>query len=211
MNLLLIEDHTLIRECMNPVLSRLNDSVSITEAADAMGAIKQVRSDTLFDLIVMDFVLPDGGGIELIKLILMYQPKAKIVVISMLEDPMVIEESLMAGAKGFIPKTTSVEIMLQAIQLVLSGDTYVPSVMVNQGWLQKDSLRAQDRVTLTKRQREILALLSKGKTNKEIGFELKVSANTVRTHMTAIYRVLKVTNRTEAGHVAIKLGLIRLT
>lgn len=211
MNLLLIDDHTLVRECMNPVLSRLDDTVVITEAADAMDALRYSRSNFFFDLVIMDFVLPDGGGINLINEILLHQPKAKVIVISMLEDPMVIEEALMAGAHGFIPKTTSIDVMLQAIQLVLSGDIYVPSALVNNSRIKNSYTMAESRLTLTKRQQEILEFLSKGKTNKEIGITLNISENTVRTHMTAIYHVLKVANRTEAGHVATKLGLISLS
>ena len=116
---------------------------------------------------------------------------------------MLIKKALEMGVMGYIPKTLSSEIIVQALQLILKGGRYVPDNIL-QG---TDKPQHQD-IKLTARQKEILDLISQGKANKEIATILGIADNTVRVHISAIFQILKVNNRTEAAFAALQEGLI---
>jgi len=129
-----------------------------------------------------------------------------------------VREALRRGAQGFILKSSTGSVMLSALRLVFSGGIYLPPSLL----YRPDSPASvtppsdgggpesvDDGLGLTHRQREVLALIVKGNTNKEIARALTLSETTVRTHATAIFKALNVTNRTQAGHVAAKRGFRR--
>lgn len=208
LKLLIVDDHALVREGMRHVIQRSTPDVQILEADCSQSAQFIASTNQDIDLVLMDYLLPDGGGLELLRLLHSRLKQASIVIISMLEDTETVEKAISSGAKGFITKNMPCETLQQALQMVLSGQTYYPPIIASRNHDSSPSdQNAQLLACLTKRQHQILQQLSSGKTNKDIAKTLFISENTVRTHMTVIYRALNVTNRTEAAHIAHKMGL----
>ncbi len=203
MKILLVDDHILFRDGLKLVLKQLGDDVDISECGTCTEAYKIIRENEGFDLILLDVDLPVISGMEGLKDFRELDPGAPIVFLSGSEDRNLIKKALEQGVMGYIPKTLSSEIMIQALQLILKGGRYVPDNILNAANGQK-----QTKIALTARQNEILQLISQGKANKEIARTLGIADNTVRVHISAIFQILNVTNRTEAAFAALQEGLV---
>lgn len=203
MKILLVDDHILFRDGLKLVLKQLGDDVDISECGTCTEAYKIIRESEGFDLILLDVDLPVISGMEGLKDFRELDPGAPIVFLSGSEDHNLIKKALEQGVMGYIPKTLSSEIMIQALQLILKGGRYVPDNILNDSNGQK-----QTKIILTARQNEILLLISQGKANKEIARTLGIADNTVRVHISAIFQILNVTNRTEAAFAALQEGLL---
>lgn len=214
MKILLVDDHALVREGLTHILNRLDDVTVILEAADCNGALKLAKQHPDIDVALLDITLPGMNGIEGIDRLRERLPSTPIVMLSVSEDPEIVQKALRRGAQGFIPKSSTGNVMLSALRLVLSGGVYLPPSLLHRPGLpgsrppptSKAPESIDDGLDLTHRQREVLALVIKGRTNKEIARELNMSEATVRTHATAIFKTLNVTNRTQAGHIAAQRG-----
>jgi DNA-binding NarL/FixJ family response regulator len=214
MKILIADDHRLIVEAVAEKLAELAPDVTFVQAMSVHELLDSISDD--LDLAVIDLGMPGARGLGHIEQVHRLRPELRIVVLSGHEDPAVMRGALDAGASGFIPKAYSPDVMLSAVRLVLSGGIYVPPMMMSQpnldaGVSPQDSLPhlgvdhgaatrslAQLRNMLTERQLEVLNLLSEGQPNKQIGRNLGISEGTVKIHLAAIFRALKVRNRTEA-------------
>jgi DNA-binding NarL/FixJ family response regulator len=161
-------------------------------------------------LILLDINLPDRDGFSALSELRDRYPTIAIIILSASDDQDTVKRAFGLGALGFIPKTMEPEVMLNAIQLVLSGNLYIPSEILDRKEptsprpSNKLSARGfQDDFGLTDRQVEVLGLLMKGKSNKVIARTLNMAVPTVKNHITAVLKALKVTSRTEA---VIKVG-----
>ncbi len=218
MKILIIDDHAILREGLKSLLTDWDGKVEIFEANNAGEATKLVKEINNLDLILLDLALPDVKGYELLESLETLASGIPIAVLSVTDRPSVIENVLRLGAKGYIPKSASPEVMKSAINLIMSGGIYVPPSLLDltgevagprKTDLSTMTIQADGSVhSLTDRQLEIIELLLHGKTNKEIGLILSMSPATVRSHLTVIFRQLNVKNRTEAVHVARRAGLI---
>ncbi len=152
---------------------------------------------------LIDWRMPGVDGVAWFRGLIATNPATRIVVMSGAEDAMMVRELLAAGAAGFIPKTDSAAVILQAMRLVLAGGTYAP-VRLLSGGVDAFAGGAARRAnsggvdSLTGRQLDVLRLLAKGLPNKLIARELDLSEGTIKVHILAIFRTLNVSNRTEA-------------
>ncbi|MEI6559488.1 MAG: response regulator transcription factor [Rhodospirillaceae bacterium] len=201
MNILLADDHVLFRSGMRYILAEFGADVSIHEVGSGEELLQAVRSRS-FDLVLMDMLMPGMNQGDVISMIRELHPALPIVIVSMLDSPGVIRGAVASGASGFIPKTSTSEIMTEAIRLVLAGGVYLPpSVLAAEAppppgeGVPGGGLPADTR--LTRQQRAVLTELSVGKSNKEIAQSLAISEATVKVHLAAIMRTLKVHNRTQ--------------
>jgi DNA-binding NarL/FixJ family response regulator len=207
---LVVDDHALTREGMRLSLRKLQDSVSVLEAASAEEAQAVIRGNPDLDLVLLDLGLPGASGMSMLEELRRDLNPVPVVVISGSDDRPVIRRALELGAVGYIPKTATLDILLQAVRLVLAGGTYIPKQALAQPpegpqrAAGEDANRGQ---ALTERQRQILALMAQGKPNKTIAFELHIAEATVKSHVTEILRILRVKNRTHAVIVAGSLGI----
>lgn len=208
--LLLIDDHPLFRDGMQSLLRRLHPEVQILEAGTCAAGVCTVIENPDIDLVLLDLELPDGNGMEALAKVRESHAEIPVVVLSGLTDQQSIRQALERGAMGYVPKTSTTEIMLKALQLVFSGGTYVPPeairgspIVERAGQDQKDTKidsgpTKSTALGLTPRQTDILRLLIQGNSNKHICRKLELSEATVKSHMTAVLRALNVTNRVEA-------------
>ena len=215
MKILVVDDHPLIREGLHGVLRKLKRDAVVLDAANFGQAIEVIASHSDIDLILLDLLLPDRDGFSALAELRESYPAMSIVVLSAIQDRSHVIKALDAGAVGYIPKSARSEVMLSALQLVLAGGVYIPPEILAS---EKPpnltaSPAARDRtvvssadVGLTDRQLDVLALMMQGKNNKTICRMLNLAEPTVKNHVTAILKALKVTNRTEAVIAVSQLG-----
>jgi DNA-binding NarL/FixJ family response regulator len=208
MDVLLIDDHPLFRKALGMVLAQLADEIRLRETTTVTEALDTLDGDKIVDLVLYDWFLPDGGGVRGLISICQLLPTVPVVVISANEDPGTINTALTMGARGYIPKSASTEVIGSALQLVLQGEIYVPSATLRHG---RNSLPLPMPTwgdLLTARQEQVLSLLAEGHANKRIAQMLGIAEATVRVHVSGILRELQVDNRTEAVVRARRLGLL---
>lgn len=206
MKVLLADDHPLFREGVKPVLQKLDARLEIIEAIDYPSAFAAMHQAGEVDLALIDLYMPGMSGVEGVIRFRAAFPGIPLVVLSAAEQAEDIHRLLAAGALGYITKSSPSEVILGALRLVLAGGVYIPPSLLNHpnGGVEHDPSRP---APLTLRQVEVLRELAKGQSNKQIAKALEVTEGTVKIHLAAIFRILKVNNRTEAVLVAQKMGL----
>jgi DNA-binding NarL/FixJ family response regulator len=203
MKVLLVDDHALIRDALRGVLKELVEDATILEASDCRKASTLIDSNPDLQLILLDLNLPDRDGFSLIGDLRREHADMSLVVLSASQDRDTVMRALDLGVLGFIPKSAPREVMVNALRLVLSGGIYIPpealaSVKAKMSPPPSILPPSPADLGLTVRQLEVLALMMQGKSNKAISRILDVAEPTVKHHVTAILKALKVMNRTEA-------------
>lgn len=216
MNILVADDHQLFLDGMRHILVKLGDDVKITEVVRAEQAIAKLESGEVFDLVLIDLNMPGMDGMSIVQRGRERKVWLPLVVISAEEDARVIKAALDAGALGFIPKTHSSHRMLGALRSILDGDIYIPDEVRRQ----IDNLKTRRPAVeaggnewlrasgITKRQYDVLLLLAKGYTNKQIAASLYLTEHTVKAHVSALFEALNASNRTECVQRAERRGLL---
>ena len=204
MKILLVDDHPLFREGVAQTLRALDEAALIYQASRCEEALERLGREPDMDLVLLDLLLPGMDGMDGLLRFRQAFPTLPVVILSASEDRRSVQAALERGAQGYIPKSTPPRIMMQAIRLVLEGGVYTPPGPSGTGGGGSEAAPGR----LTPRQREVLALLIEGKSNKEIARLLALSDNTVRVHAAAIFKTLDVRNRTEAAFAARRLGLL---
>ena len=210
--ILLADDHSMVRAGLRLLLSRLFGEVVIVEACDYVQAMELCAAHPDCSLILLDRQMPGmRDGAEL-RAICERAAGVPVVILSASEDPAHVREAIDGGARGYLPKTTGEAILFSALQLILSGGTYLPMSLLDAGRARGAARVApaapSEQPALTPRQIDILVSVARGDTNKDIARRFGISTATVQTHINAIFRALGVSNRTRAVHVAGQLGLI---
>ena len=208
MKVLLADDHALFREGVRLVLENLvPGDLDVVEADDFLQALAAVRQDPAIEIALVDLTMPGMDGFSGIAALKRAAPDLHLVVVSASEDPHDIRRALDAGAAGYVGKSSPSAAMIDSIRSVLAGETFIapavdlpPSSPISGA---SGALAAQ----LTPRQRDVLAMLRQGKSNKEIARDLDLAEITVKLHVTAILRTLGVENRTQAAILAAKIGV----
>jgi DNA-binding NarL/FixJ family response regulator len=193
--ILLADDHALFREGVKQLLARLDPHVRVIEAANGAEVLHAARAQQDFDLVLLDLAMPGIDGFAGLAAFRAHAPSTPVVVLSASEDTADVRAALDGGASGFIPKSSASEVILGALRLVLAGGVYVPPTLLGS----HTAVAAKaDIDALTPRQRDVLALLAQGLTNKKIGDTLGLSEATVKQHVSAILKTLNVANRMQA-------------
>jgi DNA-binding NarL/FixJ family response regulator len=207
-NILLIDDHVLFRVGMVYMLRDLDAEVHLDEADNCPQARERLGEKN-YDLVLLDLGLPGSGGLSALDTLRKIAPITPFVVISGNDDPKVVRQTIDQGALGFIPKSATPEVLIQALRLVLAKGIYLPpSVLEDErGKTAQAPGEPFGLAGLTPRQMEVLRGVITGKSNKVIAQELNVSDATIKWHLTLTFRALGVSSRTEAIYVAAKMGL----
>jgi DNA-binding NarL/FixJ family response regulator len=203
MNILLVDDHVLIRDALRGVFEELTPEARLIEAADCRSALRIGEQESELHLAVLDLNLPDGDGLDLLALLRNRHPLTAAVVLSAASERAIVLRALDNGAAGFIPKSANRPVMVHALRLVLAGGTYIPSEALARANTSGPAGPPTNKPTpkqlgLTDRQLEVLALMMQGKSNKWICRSLDLAEPTVKHHVTSILKALNVSNRTEA-------------
>jgi len=214
MKILVVDDHPLIREALKQVLGTLDSQIQVLEAQSAKEALAISEDHQDLHLILLDLGLPGEDGLEALPLLRERSPHVPVVVFSANDLPDVVRRAIDAGAMGFIPKTSSNTLLINALRFVLSGGVYLPVEVLRQPApgvplpaAASGSAIGLRELGLTQRQGQVLALLVQGKSNKLICRELDLAEGTVKVHVAAVLKALGVSNRTQAVLAVSRLGI----
>jgi DNA-binding NarL/FixJ family response regulator len=219
MKILIVDEHPLMRAALANVLAGLSQRVGVLQADSLDGALAALEAHANTSLVLLDLSLADSEGANAIHRLRQSHRGIPVVVLSSVTDRATVTAAIRAGAMGFISKRSTPPVLLSALRLVLAGEVYIPPEVLRMqasGRAAEAALgaaaltepaRRGEVLGLTKRQLDVLALLVQGKPNKVICRELGLAEGTVKTHTAAIFRALRVSNRTEAGFAVSRLGI----
>ena len=220
MKILIADDHELFLKGLELILKDFDTSTNIVKAKSYTDIFKLIEQERDFDLILTDLAMPGAQWLDALQKIHQSLPETPVIILSAVFDKEIVQKTIDLGAAGYIPKTSSNAVIISAVNLVLSGGVYIPAELL-QDTLQNDfnmlkeienipeNKELSEKVKiLTPRQIDVLRLIAKGKSNKQIAFDLGLSEGTVKLHITAILKLLNVYNRTGAVVAATHLGLL---
>lgn len=209
---LLVDDHALFRAGLVVLLQKMSGEAAVLEVGTAAAALKTAAEKPAIDLVLLDYTLPDSNGIEVLRALKGARPELPVILLSAHIDSALIQQALKEQASGFIPKTSTPDVMLSAVQLVLNGGLYIPpEAMSAPGSVPSaPSFHSSPagRIQLTQRQMDVLQQMKNGLSNKEIARQLHMSPSTVKVHVAAILRELAASSRTQAVFLAKDRGLL---
>ena len=207
------DDHPLFRSALLDVIHQHFSQSTISESSELGSTQQALNNDTDIDLLLLDLQMP--GSQDLYGLIAIREkyPTVPVVIVSASDDKETINRAMGHGASGYIPKSLSADTLHKAIQAVAEGEQWIPAFMENQlTEITQDEKSLAARIsTLTPQQYRVLCYVREGWLNKQIGFEIGITEATVKAHITAIFRKLGVTNRTQAVIELSKMSLNDVT
>jgi two-component system, NarL family, response regulator NreC len=205
---LVVDDHAVVRAGLALLVNAEADLETVGEAGSAREAIFEARS-TEPDVVLMDVMMPEQSGIEVLPQLLHEHPDAKVLVLSMQDDPRYVREAFEAGASGYVLKEAADAELVAAIREVASGGRYVhPELGARLVAAETAERRRAEEDPLSDREREVLRLLALGHTNQEIAKELYISVRTAETHRAHIMQKLRLSSRAELVRYALSEGLL---
>lgn len=209
--ILIVDDHPVVREGISAMLKREPDFKIIGEASNGREAIDRAR-ELEPDVVLMDLRMPEIDGVEAITRIKAEKPEIKFIILTTYSDDEYIFKGIAAGARAYLLKDAPREELFRAIRTVSRGESLIQPVVASKVL---DKLAELSKITtspeaLSGREIEVLNLMAKGVSNKDIADQLSITQSTVKTHITSIFQKLNVTTRTEAVTTALKKGIIQL-
>jgi len=209
---LIVDDHAVLRTGLTALLRQARPLDVVLEASNGREGLEVARLHPDLDAIFLDLEMPGMHGMPAIEQFGRQHPNLPVIVLSSSENPVDARRALAAGALGYIPKSSSSKNILSALQLVLQGCVYVPPLVLGSTPTAPETTAASKAPAadpqLTDRQIEVLRLIERGLSNKEIGLALNLSEKTVKVHVTGIFRALNVVTRTQAASEARTAGLV---
>lgn len=220
-SVMLVDDHPLFRQGLRRVLEAQEDLEVIMEVADGEEALRLAKHLTP-DVVIMDINLPHMNGLQVTRELKQAAPEVAVIMLTAYHDDEQIFHSVRAGAAAYFPKEVTPRRLVEAIRQVSKGNYVIDDEVLNKPEVATWLLQQFDKVSfvdgmpnemfapLSPREMEILQHIAKGQSNKEVAYELGISRQTVKNHMTSILRKLAVNDRTQAALYAVKRGWIRL-
>ena len=207
---LIVDDHAVVRTGLRKVLEGEDGIEVVGEAGDARNAVFQTR-ETKPDVILMDVVMPGKSGIEATPDVLHDAPEAKVLILSMQDDPSYVRQAFAAGAAGYVLKEAADTEVVTAVREVASGGSYVhPALGARMIAAEAAERKRAEEDPLSDRERDVLRLLALGHTNQEISKKLYISVRTAETHRAHIMQKLRLSTRAELVRFALAHGLLEL-
>ena len=207
---LIVDDHPVVRSGLRRVLESVSDIEVVGEAGDAKQAVFETRAQKP-DIILMDVVMPGASGIEAIPDVLHDAPDAKVLILSMQDDPNYVRQAFAAGAAGYVLKEAADTDLVAAVREVAGGGRYVhPTLGALIVAADAEERERAEQNPLSDRERDVLHLLALGHTNQEISDKLFISVRTAETHRAHIMQKLRLSTRAELVRYALEQGLLEL-
>ena len=210
---LLVDDHVLFRKGLASLIDPLEDMEVVGEAGDGREALERAR-ELMPDLILMDIHMPGWDGLKATQLIKEEMPYVKIVMLTISDDDTDLFEAIKSGAEGYLLKNIAPEELFEMLRGVYRGEAPISGLTAARildefaRLAQKESWVPSSGESLTPREKEVLQLVSRGATNKEIASRLFIAENTVKNHLRNILAKLHLQNRVQAAAYALREGLI---
>jgi len=197
--ILVADDHPLYREALVNAVSGLDTECDISVSGSFDDALRELQTAGERDLVLLDLNMPGSRGLSGLSQLRAQFPSVPVAVVSATEDAGTIRKSIAMGAAGYIPKSSSTDMMRTAVTQILEGSIYVPDGIDLEGSIDDEEAELITRLqSLTPQQTRVLGMLGEGLLNKQIAYELSVSEATVKAHVSAILLKLRVDSRTQA-------------
>ena len=207
-SILLVDDHPVVREGVAAILRDDPELRVVGEASSGEEALKLVAAGEVPDVVVLDVRLPGMSGVDVCGLLRQRAPRTRAIVFTSFPSEAIMLEAFTAGAKAFLAKESGPAALRTAVHTVAAGDTYIDPRLANKlVALATKGRRAKGPFGLTMQEMRVVELLPRGLTNIQIGRELGVSEQTVKSHLYSAMRKLRVSNRAQAAAVAQREGL----
>jgi DNA-binding NarL/FixJ family response regulator len=212
MKVLIVDDHTLVRHGIALSVKECFTDAEVREAGTADEAIELMKADAA-EVALVDVRMPDRDGLDLLREIKSTWPGVPVIMLSTFDHAQYVKQALSDGADGYMLKDSSPEDLDQAIRVAMAGGGNVLSARAIRSLFESSSQNEMDKdqpvrpESLTQRETDILALLSEGRSNREIARALFLSEKTVKAHLAAVFRKLGVANRTQAAMAAVSMGM----
>jgi DNA-binding NarL/FixJ family response regulator len=205
---LVVDDHAVVRSGLRRLLDAEADIETVGEAPNAERAVYEAI-DSRPDVVLMDLVMPEKSGIEGMPAVLQAVPEARVLVLSMQDDPRYVRAAFEAGASGYVLKEAADTEVVSAVRAVAAGERYLhPSLGAKLIAAEAEDRRRAEQDPLSEREREVLRLLALGHTNQEIAKQLYISVRTAETHRAHIMQKLNLSSRAELVRYALAEGLL---
>jgi two-component system, NarL family, response regulator NreC len=205
---LIVDDHAVVRTGLRRVLDAEPDIETVAEAPDAERAIFEAI-ESRPDVVLLDVMMPGKSGIEALPSLRQAVPDARVLILSMQDDPRYVREAFDAGASGYVLKEAADTEVVDAVRAVAAGEQYVhPTLGARLVAADAEARRRADADPLSEREREVLRLLALGHTNQEIASMLYISVRTAETHRAHIMSKLGLGSRAELVRHALAEGLL---
>ena len=205
---LVVDDHAVVRTGLRRVLDAEPDIETVAEAATAERAVFEAI-DHKPDIVLLDLMMPGKSGIDGMPALIQAVPEAKILILSMQDDPRYVREAFEAGASGYVLKEAADTEVVSAVRAVAAGERYVhPALGARLIAAEVEERKRAEVDPLSEREREVLRLLALGHTNQEIAKMLYISVRTAETHRAHIMQKLGLSNRAELVRYALAEGLL---
>lgn len=208
--LLLVDDHALVRQGLAALLAKSGKFRIAGEAQNGREAI-ELAEKLKPDMIIMDVFMPDLNGLEATRRIKAQNPQIRILALTLQKDMALLKKLMDAGASGYILKENAPQELLEAVDMILSGKTYISKSFSEDAvelFSVKKLRKKESSELLTPREREIVQLIAEGKASKEIAAHLNISVKTVETHRMHIMEKLDIHNVAELVRYAIRAGIV---
>jgi len=208
MHILVADDHNLVRDGLKPFLYELDPDAVILDAANFDEALNHAKSCETLGLILLDLRMPGMNGLQGVEVMRKTRPGVPVVILSGHVEREEVLAAVRAGAGGYIPKTISGTALINALRLVLAGESYLPPSILLDSNNSERKTPASPLSTLSAREREILGYLIEGQTNKEIARRLDLQEITIKIHLRNVYRKIGAVNRAQAVRIAMSSGWV---
>ncbi|MEZ1314892.1 response regulator transcription factor [Pseudomonas fluorescens] len=207
MNILLVDDHAVVRQGYASLLRALLPAMQVREAATGEEALARVQ-EAVPNLVIMDFGLPGISGLETTRRLRQRLPQLRVLFFSMHDELPLVRQALDAGASGYLTKSSAPPVLIEAVHRILAGHAYIEQPLATQLAChpQQEDPRLQ---SMTQRELEIFVMLAKGTPVRLIAEQLSISGKTVSNHLTLLKSKLQVSSHAELVHLGIDLGVVR--
>lgn len=218
MKVLIADDHELFLKGLEMILGDSFPEMQLKLAKDYQDVFNAISTEKDFDLILTDLAMPGAKWLDAIEKIHATLPDTPIIILSAVFDKEVVQKTIELGAAGYVPKTSSNAVIISAVNLVMSGGVYIPPELLHHAassefdllkQIDEKPAPADGAKILSPRQVDVLQLIAKGQSNKQIAYELGLTEGTVKLHVTAILKLLNVYNRTGAVAEATRRGILK--
>ena len=209
---LIADDHPLVRRALAETLAEVMSPVPAVIQAGSFPEVQDILGDRTVDLLLLDLSMPGMNGFTGLAALRAAFPAVPVIMVSANEEPAVMRQAMEFGASGYLPKSTPLAEIGDAVESVLAGGVWFPEAATGPSGAAPERSELTRRVAeLTPQQLRVLALLTEGKLSKQIAFEMSITEATVKAHLSQIFRKLGVQNRTQAVIAVRQLGIIEPT
>jgi DNA-binding NarL/FixJ family response regulator len=211
-HILIVDDHLMVRKGLSALIQGISDFTLVGEAENGSQAIEMYRN-LRPDVVLMDIVMPNVSGIEAIRAIRAEDPTANVIALTSFSDEQLISQALSAGARGFLYKDVSVDELINAIrqahlgQVILDSDAMSALMSKLEPSQNREWHDGHGGVKLSPRERDVLRLLVKGKSTKQMAAILNIQPSTIKQALSSLYQKLGANNRTEAVSIALRKNI----